>query len=138
MCVFVLIFLITQEMKSVCEQDKEKNKHQRKNTSTALLQMQSIWTAESSIDTTEPHTNLNFRMCEVLLNDRPVGMEFAYPPPPPTPPGNKKKRRSNFSIISGISKIDPVDHIIKRAPLKHFEFMERSSRNNDFFYINTA
>ena len=42
MCVFVLIFLITQEMKSVCEQDKEKNKHQRKNTSTALLQMQSI------------------------------------------------------------------------------------------------
>ena len=67
-------------------------------------------------------------MCEALLNDRPVGMEFASPPPV------NKKRRSNFSIISEFSKIDPVDHIIKKAPLKHFEFMERSSRNNDFFY----
>ena len=41
MCVCVLIFLITQEMKSVCEQDKEKiNIREKIPNSTALLQMQ--------------------------------------------------------------------------------------------------
>lgn len=135
MCVFVLIFLITQEMKSVCEQDKEKNKHQRKNTSTALLQMQSIWTAESSIDTTEPHTNLNFRMCEVLLNDRPVGMEFAYPPPPPpTPPGNKKKGEVTFQLSLGFLKLIQLIILLKRHHWNISNSCKEVPETTTFFY----